>query len=119
MGLTTWKNAPDGRILKADTGVAKNYLSEKEIKQLERNVSGYFDYIEDLIQRKNTFTMEAFAQSIDRFLEFREYKILKGHGAVAMKEAKQKAAAEYEAFNKIQKIESDFDKQIKGILDKK
>lgn len=119
MGLTTWKNAPDGRILKNDTGVAKNYLSEKEIKQLERNVSGYFDYIEDLIQRKNTFTMEAFAQSIDRFLEFREYKILKGHGAVAMKEAKKKAAAEYEAFNKIQKIESDFDKQIKGILDKK
>lgn len=119
MGLTTWKNAPDGRILKADTGVAKNYLSEKEIRQLERNVSGYFDYIEDLIQRKNTFTMEAFAQSIDRFLEFREYKILKGHGSVAMKEAKKKAAAEYEAFNKIQKIESDFDKQIKGILDKK
>ncbi len=119
MGLTTWKNAPEGRILKADTGVAKNYLSETEIKQLERNVSGYFDYIEDLIQRKNTFTMEAFAQSIDRFLEFREYKILKGHGSVAMKEAKKKAAAEYDAFNKIQKIESDFDKQIKEMLDKK
>lgn len=118
MGLTTWKNAPDGRILKNDTGVAKNYLSEKEIKQLERNVSGYFDYIEDLIQRKNTFTMEAFAQSIDRFLEFREYKILKGHGTIAMRDAKKKAAAEYEAFNKIQKIESDFDKQIKGMLDK-
>ena len=119
MGLTTWKNAPDGRILKNDTGVAKNYLSEKEIKQLERNVSGYFDYIEDLIQRKNTFTMEAFAQSIDRFLEFREYKILKGYGTIAMRDAKKKAAAEYEAFNKIQKIESDFDKQIKGVLDKK
>lgn len=119
MGLTTWKNAPDGRILKNDTGVAKNYLSETEIKQLERNVSGYFDYIEDLIQRKNTFTMEAFAQSIDRFLEFREYKILKGHGNIAMREAKKKAAAEYEAFNKIQKIESDFDKQIKEMLDKK
>lgn len=118
MGLTTWKNSPDGRILKSDTYVAKNYLSEKEIRQLERNVSGYFDYIEDLIERRNTFTMEEFALSIDKFLEFREYKILKGYGQVSMKDAKKKASEEYEAFNKTQKIESDFDKSIKKLIDK-
>ena len=117
MGLTTWKNSPDGRILKSDTYVAKNYLSEKEIRQLERNVSGYFDYIEDLIERRNTFTMEEFALSIDKFLEFREYKILKGYGQVSMKDAKKKASEEYEAFNKTQKIESDFDKSIKKLID--
>lgn len=117
MGLMTWKNSPNGRILKSDAYVAKNYLSEKEIKQLERNVSGYFDYIEDLIERRNTFTMEEFAVSIDRFLEFREYKILEGHGQVSMKDAKKKASEEYEAFNKTQKIESDFDKSIKKLID--
>ena len=117
MGLTTWKNSPNGRILKSDTYVAKNYLSEKEIRQLERNVSGYFDYIEDLIERRNTFTMEEFALSIDKFLEFREYKILEGYGQVSMKDAKKKASEEYEAFNKTQKIESDFDKSIKKIID--
>lgn len=109
MGLTTWKNSPNGRILKSDAYVAKNYLSEKEIRQLERNVSGYFDYIEDLIERRNTFTMEEFALSIDKFLEFREYKILEGYGQVSMKDAKKKASEEYEAFNKTQNIESDFD----------
>lgn len=118
MGLTTWKNSPDGRILKSDTYIAKNYLSEKEIRQLERNVSGYFDYIEDLIERKNTFTMEEFAHSIDKFLEFREYKILEGYGQISMKDAKKKASEEYEAFNKTQKIESDFDKSIKKLIDK-
>lgn len=117
MGLTTWKNSPNGRILKSDTYVAKNYLSEKEIRQLERNVSGYFDYIEDLIERRNTFTMEEFALSIDKFLEFREYKILEGYGQVSMKDAKKKASEEYEAFNKTQKIESDFDKSIKKLID--
>lgn len=117
MGLTTWKNSPDGRILKSDTYVAKNYLSEKEIRQLERNVSGYFDYIEDLIERRNTFTMEEFALSIDKFLAFREYKILEGYGQVSMKDAKKKASEEYEAFNKTQKIESDFDKSIKKLID--
>lgn len=117
MGLTTWKNSPNGRILKSDTYVAKNYLSEKEIRQLERNVSGYFDYIEDLIERRNTFTMEEFALSIDKFLEFREYKILKGYVQVSMKDAKKKASEEYEAFNKTQKIESDFDKSIKKLID--
>ena len=91
MGLTTWKNAPDGRILKSDTKIAKNYLDEKQIKQLERNITGYFDYVEDLIERRNTFTMEQFATSIDRFLEFREYRILEGHGSISMKDAQQKA----------------------------
>lgn len=117
MGLTTWKNAPDGRILKSDTRIAKNYLDEKQIKQLERNVTGYFDYVEDLIERRNTFTMEQFATSIDRFLEFREYRILEGHGSISMKDAQQKASAEYDIFNKTQKITSDFDKQIKNMLD--
>lgn len=117
MGLTTWKNSPNGRILKSDAYVAKNYLSEKEIRQLERNVSGYFDYIEDLIERRNTFTMEEFALSIDKFLEFREYKILEGYGQVSMKDAKKKASEEYEAFNKTQNIESDFDKSIKKLID--
>lgn len=116
MGLTTWKNSPNGRILKSDAYVAKNYLSEKEIRQLERNVSGYFDYIEDLIERRNTFTMEEFALSIDKFLEFREYKILEGYGQVSMKDAKKKASEEYEAFNKTQNIESDFDKSIKKLI---
>lgn len=117
MGLTTWKNAPDGRILKSDTKIAKNYLDEKQIKQLERNVTGYFDYVEDLIERRNTFTMEQFATSIDRFLEFREYRILEGHGSISMKDAQQKASDEYDIFNKTQKITSDFDKQIKHMLD--
>ena len=71
MGLTTWKNAPDGRVLKLDVSVAKNYLSEKQIRQLERAVSGYFDYIEDLIERENTFTMEQFASSM-MFCRIRE-----------------------------------------------
>ena len=116
MGLMTWKNSPNGRILKSDAYVAKNYLSENEIKQLERNVSGYFDYIEDLIERRNTFTMEEFAVSIDRFLEFREYKILEGYGQVSMRDAKKKASEEYEAFNKTQKIESDFDRSVKKFI---
>ncbi|KRK36377.1 hypothetical protein FC07_GL003058 [Loigolactobacillus bifermentans DSM 20003] len=92
MGLTSWKNSPDGRILKSDTQVAKNYLSKKEITALERNVSSYFDYIEDLIERRNTFTMVEFADSIDRFLTFREYKVLSNHGSIAMKTAKEKAS---------------------------
>lgn len=119
MGLTTWKNAPDGRILKSDTKVAKNYLSEKQIKQLERNVSGYFDYVEDLIERRNTFTMKQFADSIDKFLEFREYRILHGYGQISMKQAQEKASQEYDVFNKTQPITSDFDKQIQQMLAKK
>lgn len=109
MGLTTWKNAPDGRILKSDVTIAKNYLSEKEIRQLERTITGYFDYIEDLIERENTFTMEQFAASINEFLTFRRYDILPDKGKVSHKDAAAKAHAEYDIFNKTQKITSDFD----------
>lgn len=117
MGLTTWKNAPDGRILKSDVSIAKNYLDEKQIRQLERTVTGYFDYIEDLIERENTFTMEEFAASINEFLAFRRYDILPDKGRVAMKTAKAKAEEEYAAFNKTQKITSDFDREIKRMLE--
>lgn len=116
MGLTTWKNAPDGRVLKSDVAIAKNYLDEKQIRQLERTVTGYFDYIEDLIERENTFTMEEFSTSINEFLSFRRYDILKGKGQVSRQMALNKAETEYEAFNKTQKINSDFDKEIKKML---
>ena len=109
MGLTTWKNAPDGRILKSDVTIAKNYLSEKEIRQLERAVTGYFDYIEDLIERENTFNMEQFSASINEFLSFRRYDILPDKSKVSHKEAVAKAHAEYDIFNKNQRIVSDFD----------
>ena len=120
MGLTTWKNSPDGRILKSDTTVAKNYLEEKEIRQLERAVTGYFDYIEDLIERENTFTMEEFAKSVNEFLAFRRYDILPDNnkGKISKKQADAKAEAEYIEFNKTQKIESDFDKVVKEIEQK-
>lgn len=118
MGLTTWKNAPDGRILKSDVTVAKNYLEEKEIRALERSVTGYFDYIEDLIERENTFTMEEFAESVDAFLTFRRYKILPDNGRITRKLANDKAEKEYEIFNRTQPIESDFDKEIKTMLGK-
>jgi len=115
MGLTTWKNAPEGRILKSDTTIAKNYLQEKEIKQLERTVTGYFDYIENLIERENTFTMEGLANSVDKFLNFNEFKILEGKGTKSHGQAISKAGKEYDQFNKTQKIISDFDKQIKKL----
>ena len=115
MGLTTWKNAPDGRILKQDVVVAKNYLQEKEIQQLERTVTGYFDYIEGLVERQNTFTMAQLAESVNRFLNFNEYKILQGKGTISKVQADRKAITEYETFNKTQKIISDFDKEIKKL----
>ena len=104
MGLTTWKNAPDGRILKSDVKIAKNYLDEKQIQRLERTVSGYFDYIEDLIERENTFTMEQFAESINEFLAFRRYEVLPDKGKISAKNAEEKAFAEYDIFNKSQKL---------------
>ncbi|MEY1519986.1 virulence RhuM family protein [Providencia manganoxydans] len=116
MGMTTYKNAPSGRVLKSDTTVAKNYLSEDEIKKLERAVSAFFDYIEGIIERRNTFTMEAFAESVNKFLAFNEYQVLEGYGSVSRKVAEQKAHAKYEQFNKQQKIESDFDREIKKLL---
>ena len=115
MGLTTWKNSPDGRILKSDVNIAKNYLSEKQIRQLERAVSGYFDYIEDLIEREIPFNMEQFAASVNEFLEFRKYDILEGNGRISRNKADEKAFSEYEIFNKTQKIDSDFDKMIKKL----
>ena len=116
MGLTTWKNAPDGRVLKSDVTVAKNYLQETEIRQLERTVTSYFDYIEGLVERRNTFTMQSLAESIDRFLSFSEYEILEGKGSISKKQADEKASQEYEKFNRTQKIVSDFDKQIKQLM---
>ena len=115
MGLTTWKNSPDGRILKTDVIVAKNYLELDEIKRLERLVIGYFDYVEDVIERENTFTMEEFARSVNEFLKFRKYQSLKDKGKVSKKQAIEKAEKEYDIFNKTQKIESDFDKQIENL----
>ena len=115
MGLTTWKNSPDGRILKQDVLVAKNYLEEKEIKKLERTVSSYFDYIEGLIERENTFEMAQLAESVNKFLTFNEYKILEGKGKISKIQADKKAINEYDVFNKTQKIISDFDKKIKHL----
>ncbi|CDD07894.1 putative uncharacterized protein [Dorea sp. CAG:317] len=116
MGLVTWKNSPEGRILKSDVTIAKNYLNEKQIRQLERTVTGYFDYIEDLIERENTFTMIEFADSINEFLSFRKYEVLKGKGKISKKDADKKATKEYDEFNKTQNIISDFDKEVERVL---
>ena len=116
MGLTTWKNAPDGRVLKSDVSIAKNFLQEKEIRQLERAVTGFFDYIEDLIERENTFNMAQFSASVNEFLTFRRYQILPDKGKISAAQAKQKAEEEYDIFNKTQRIDSDFDKEIRGLL---
>lgn len=118
MGLTTWKNAPDGRVLKSDVVIAKNYLSEKQIRQLERAVTGYFDYIEDLIERENVFTMNEFEKSVNAFLEFRQYKLLRDNGEISHKQALEKAYSEYKIFNRTQPIESDFDKAVKTMIEK-
>lgn len=116
MGLTTWKNAPDGRVLKSDVSIAKNYLQEKEIRQLERAVTGFFDYIEDLIERENTFNMAQFSASVNEFLTFRKYQILPDKGKISAAQAKKKAEEEYDIFNKTQQIDSDFDKEVRGLL---
>ena len=116
MGLITWKHAPDGRILKSDVGIAKNYLQEKEIRQLERAVTGFFDYIEDLIERENTFNMLQFSASVNEFLTFRKYQILPDKGNISAAQAKKKAEEEYDIFNKTQRIDSDFDKEVRGLL---
>lgn len=116
MGLTTWKNSPDGRVLQSDVTVAKNYLSENDIKRLERTVSGFFDYIENIIENRNTFTMKQFASSVDKFLNFNEYKILKNKGNVSARQAKRKAIGEYKKFNKTQKVKSDFDRMVEKYI---
>ena len=119
MGLLSWKNSPKGRILKSDATIAKNYLEETEIKKLERTVSSYFDYIERMIEVRATFTMEKLAESINEFLQFNKYEILDGKGKISHKKAEQKAFGEYDKFNKTQKIDSDFEKQIKKLSSKK
>lgn len=119
MGLTTWKNAPDGRVLKSDVNIAKNYLQEKEIRQLERTVSSYFDYIENQIERHNAFNMKQFAASVNKFLTFNDYQILPDKGKISAAQAKKKAEEEYDIFNKTQRIDSDFDKEVRGLLDNK
>lgn len=119
MGLTTWKNSPGGRILKSDVTIAKNYLDEKQIRRLERTVSGFFDYIEDLIENERTFTMQQFSEAINAFLEFRQYKILQGKGSVSKADAERKASDEYDVYNKTQRITSDFDKEVKKLLNEK
>lgn len=116
MGLTTWKNSPDGRVLKSDVSIAKNYLQEREIRQLERTVAGYFDYIEDLIERENTFNMEQFAASINEFLTFRRYQTLPDKGKISAAQAKKKAEEEYALFDPTQQIDSDFDKEVRKML---
>ena len=115
MGMTTYKNAPDGRVLKSDTAVRKNYLPEDSIRKLERTVSAFFDYIERIIENRTTFTMESFVESVNRFLEFNEYRILEGYGSVSRKQAENKAFAEYDKFNRTQRIESDFDRMVKQL----
>lgn len=115
MGLTTWKNSPSSRILKSDVSVAKNYLSEQEIRRLKRAVAGFFDYIEDLIERENTFNMSQFSDSVNKFLIFRNYKILPDKGKISAAQAKEKAEQEYKIFNKTQQIDSDFDKEIRKL----
>lgn len=118
MGLTTWKYAPDGRVLKSDVSIAKNYLDQKQIRQLERTVTAYFDYIEGQIERHSTFTMEEFAASVNKFLTFNDYRILPNRGSISAAEAKAKAEGEYDIFNRTQQIDSDFDKEIRGMLEK-
>ena len=117
MGLTTWKNSPNGRILKSDVTVAKNYLPEKKIKELELAVSAFFEYIENLIRRRNTFNMEQFSESVAKFLSFMDYQILPDKGRISAVQAKAKAEQEYDIFNLTQPIDSDFDKQIRGVLE--
>ena len=119
MGMSTYKNAPDGRVVKSDSTIAKNYLKEDDIKKLERAVAAFFDYIEGIIERRNTFSMESFAESVNKFLAFNEYQILEGYGSVSRQLAEQRAFSEYEKFNKRQRIESDFDREVKKLLQKK
>jgi len=119
MGLTSWKNSPNGRVLKTDATIAKNYLQESDIKKLERTIGAYFDYIERLIENRQELSMQDVSESVNKFLEFNEFKILDGKGNVSHQQAKVKASKEYDQFNKLQKIESDFDKEMKKILNKK
>ena len=116
MGLTNWKKGTTGRILKSDTIVAKNYLTEKDIKKLERTVSAYFDYVEGQIEQHSTFTMSELSKSVNEFIEFNKLPVSDGVGKISHKQAEKKAFAEYKEFNKSQKIESDFDRTVKKLI---
>lgn len=118
MWMTTRKNAPKWRILKSDSIVAKNYLSEKEIKKLERSVSNYFDYIENQIEKMHIFTMSELAESVNKFLNFNSFDILEWKWKISHEKALEKAFCEYDDFNKTQSVESDFDKLIKNLWNK-
>ena len=117
MGLQTWKNAPQGKILKSDVSIAKNYLIEKEIKELERVVTMYLDYAENQAARGIPMKMTDWVEKIDGFLQFNEYKILKDAGSVSHEVAKKIAESAYERFRIVQdnNFESDFDKAFKTI----
>lgn len=117
MGLQTWKNAPQGKILKSDVSIAKNYLIETEIKELERVVTMYLDYAENQAARGIPMKMTDWVEKIDGFLQFNEYKILKDAGSVSHEVAKKIAESAYESFRIVQdnNFESDFDKVFKKI----
>lgn len=117
MGLQTWKNAPTGKIMKTDVSIAKNYLIEKEIKELERVVTMYLDYAENQAAREIPMKMADWVQKMDAFLQFNEYKILKDAGKVSHEVAKKLAEKEYERYRVIQdqSFESDFDKEVKKL----
>jgi len=117
MGLKTWKRSPSGRILASDVTIAKNYLSEKDIKKLERTISGFFDYVENIIENRQAFTMAEFVKSVNKFLSFNEYRVLDNKGKISHSQAEKKALAEYAEFNKTQPIESDFDREVKKLLE--
>ncbi len=120
MGLTTWKNAPNGKIIKTDVVVAKNYLTEKELKSLDRFVTMYLDYAEDQAERGIPMTMEDWAGKLNAFLQFNEREILDNPGKVTQEIAKAFAESEFEKYRIVQDrlFESDFDKQVKQLLEK-
>jgi len=117
MGLTNWKNSPDGKIIKTDVGIAKNYLTAEELSSLGRIVNAYLDLAEERARRKIPMTMEDWAKRLDKFLEFDERAILQDAGAISTKMAQEHAVSEFEKYRIIQDklFESDFDKQVKAI----
>jgi len=121
MGLTTWKNAPKGKILKSDVSIAKNYLEENEIKGLERIVSMYLDYAENQAARQIPMKMTEWVKKLDAFLQFNEYDILNNAGRVSHEIAKTLAEQEYEKFRVKQDrtFESDFDREVKKLQRRK
>lgn len=120
MGLTTWKKAPDGRIQKSDTIVAKNYLSDKEVSQLERLSSAFLDFAELRAEQQLITTMYDWKNKLSNFLAISDYEVLKHSGTISNEEAQTKAFCEYEKFKLIQDREylSDFDKELKRLKDK-